>query len=317
MNHGNEFKVGLAIVVTAVVLFLGVRYLAGSPLFEGGYRLVARFESAEGLVPGSTVRASGVRVGSVAEVALAPGAQGVVVALRIREGVALPRGSVARIGGLAALGDVSVSIVPGPAGAPPLAPGDTLLARSSEDLLGLMQENAGRLVGQLDTLVAGASGTFASAGRLLGDPEGDLLVALAQLRGAATATNQLLLAERARLGRTLAALEAASANMAALSEGAGAFAEEHADTLGLVVGRLNRTLAGAEAGLARLEATSAQLDTLLARLERGEGTLGLLLHDPSLYHNLNEAATNFNQLVTDFQEDPKRYLRELRLIDIF
>ena len=39
--------------------------------------------------------------------------------------------------------------------------------------------------------------------------------------------------------------------------------------------------------------------------------------NPTLYNNLNTAATNLNQLVLDFQADPKRYLRELRLVDVF
>ena len=42
-----------------------------------------------------------------------------------------------------------------------------------------------------------------------------------------------------------------------------------------------------------------------------------MLNDPTLYHNLNTAATNLNQLVLDFQTDPKRYLQELRLVDVF
>ena len=76
-------------------------------------------------------------------------------------------------------------------------------------------------------------------------------------------------------------------------------------------------VATADASLASFESTSAQLDAVLAKLDSGEGTLGLMLNDPTLYHNLNEAATNLNQLVADFQADPKRYLKDLRLVDVF
>ena len=42
-----------------------------------------------------------------------------------------------------------------------------------------------------------------------------------------------------------------------------------------------------------------------------------MLNDPALYYNLDAAVTNLNQLVLDFQADPKRYLKDLKLVDVF
>lgn len=317
MKYSNEVKVGVAIVLTALVLFFGVRFLSGLPLFGSGYQLVAVFDDTEGLASGNPVDVSGVQIGTVDHVRLLPGAAAAEVTMTITGDTELPRGTVARVGGFSALGDVSVSLQPGPVGAPPLADGDTLLTRESSDLVGLVQNNAERIFGNLDTLIVGAAGTFSNVDLLLADPESDLRATLANLNRASQAANRLLVSQQEQLAATLANLNRASRGVADLSGRANAFTDQNADSLALTIERLNRALLGAEAGLASFETTSAQLDTLLARLNDGEGTLGLMLNDPTLYYNLNEAATNLNRLVVEFQANPKRYLQELRLVDVF
>jgi phospholipid/cholesterol/gamma-HCH transport system substrate-binding protein len=317
MRYGNEFKVGVAIVLTALVAFFGIRFLSGLSLFGTGYELIAVFDDTEGLASGNSVEVSGVQIGTVTEVELLPGARAAEATLTITGTSDLPRGSVARIGGFSALGDVGVTIVPGPVGAPPLGDGDTLVTRPSSDILNMVQDNAERIFGNVDTLLIGAAGTFENVDGLLGDPDSDLRATLASLRQAADATNQILASQRGQIAATLASLQAAAAGVNELTASAGTFADENADSLAATIQNLNRTLAAVDRSLASFETTSAELDAVLAKLNAGEGTLGLMLTDPTLYNNLNTAATNLNQLVTDFQSDPKRYLKDLRLVDVF
>jgi phospholipid/cholesterol/gamma-HCH transport system substrate-binding protein len=56
------------------------------------------------------------------------------------------------------------------------------------------------------------------------------------------------------------------------------------------------------------EETVANLNTVVARLERGEGSAGRLLRDPQLYDNLTATSANANQLLVDFRKDPKKFL---------
>jgi phospholipid/cholesterol/gamma-HCH transport system substrate-binding protein len=317
MRYGNEFKVGVAIVLTALVAFFGIRFLSGLSLFGTGYELVAVFDDTEGLTSGNAVEVSGVQIGAVTSVELLPGARAASARLLITGATDLPRGSVARIGGFSALGDVGVTIVPGPPGAPPLEAGDTLLTRPSSDILNMVQDNAERIFGNVDTLLIGASGTFETVDDLLGDPDSDLRATLAALRQAADATNQILASQRDQIAATLASLRAASEGVSDLTASANTFADENADSLAATIANLNRTLATVDQSLTSFEETSAELDAVLTKLNEGEGTLGLMLNDPTLYNNLNTAATNLNQLVTDFQADPKRYLKDLRLVDVF
>lgn len=317
MQNKNELLIGAALVAALLIAVLGVRFLQGTPLLGGGFQITAVFQDAQGLGSGSVVRVNGVRVGQVDRVRLGPDAQWVYVDLSINPGVEIPRGATIATGGFTALGDVSIAITPGPPANPPLVSGDTIYARGGGDLFALFQDNAERLFGGADTLLTAAVGTFTTADALLSDTQGDLRQTLAALRGTTATVDQLLRAERTRLSTTLANLEAASTDAAAFSATFNRFAETHADTLALTVAGLHRALGRVDASLVQLDATGAQLDEVLVKLNTGQGTLGLMLNDPALYHNLNTAITNLNRLVLDVQEDPGRYIGELRLLRIF
>jgi len=81
-----------------------------------------------------------------------------------------------------------------------------------------------------------------------------------------------------------------------------------------------RTLASAEAALAVLDRTSADLaasvaslNGILGRMDRGEGTLGRLLTDESLYESLTATAESLRDKLADVKANPGRYLK----IEIF
>jgi phospholipid/cholesterol/gamma-HCH transport system substrate-binding protein len=46
-------------------------------------------------------------------------------------------------------------------------------------------------------------------------------------------------------------------------------------------------------------------------MNKGEGTLGKLANDQSLYNNLDSLAVNMSNLLKNMQEEPRRYTRGL------
>jgi len=55
--------------------------------------------------------------------------------------------------------------------------------------------------------------------------------------------------------------------------------------------------------------TTAQLDTLLSRMNRGEGTLGRLASDTMMYHDLHALSVSLTALLTDLKEHPDKYMK--------
>jgi phospholipid/cholesterol/gamma-HCH transport system substrate-binding protein len=56
-----------------------------------------------------------------------------------------------------------------------------------------------------------------------------------------------------------------------------------------------------------LASASARVDSTLARVERGEGNLGQLSKDEKLYKNLEGSLARLNDLLVDIQKNPKKY----------
>src|SRR5213592_4608950 len=141
-----KFRVGLFVLV-ALAAFLGMVYALGARarLFEARYTIHADFTEVAGLTEGATVRLAGVQIGRVTDVHL-PGEPGgkVRVDLTISRRYAdrIRRDSIARIDTQGLLGDKVVEVTVGTAAAPPLQPGDVLLAREPTDFARVLTQGA-------------------------------------------------------------------------------------------------------------------------------------------------------------------------------
>lgn len=58
-----------------------------------------------------------------------------------------------------------------------------------------------------------------------------------------------------------------------------------------------------------LASAAQSLDSILTRLQRGEGSLGRLMGDDTVYVNLKEATEELKILIKDIRENPERYLK--------
>ena len=130
-----------AVVLIVAIGFLGFAYSSSQINHQDGYQLVARFDRVDGLEPGSDVRVSGIRVGSVLGQTLDPATYRAEVRFTVRDGVELPADSSAAVVSDGLLGGKYLRIEPG-GDIDMLGPGDevtlTQSAISLEDLIGHM-----------------------------------------------------------------------------------------------------------------------------------------------------------------------------------
>ncbi len=69
-----------------------------------------------------------------------------------------------------------------------------------------------------------------------------------------------------------------------------------------------RSLSGAAARQqSAFDSIVSHTDSILARLERGEGTLGRLTRDTTLYHESVSAVRSLRSMLDDMQRNPRKY----------
>jgi phospholipid/cholesterol/gamma-HCH transport system substrate-binding protein len=59
---------------------------------------------------------------------------------------------------------------------------------------------------------------------------------------------------------------------------------------------------------AKLENTITKVSSLADRMEAGEGTVGLLFRNPSVYNNTDQMLLETRNLLKAVRENPKKYL---------
>lgn len=56
------------------------------------------------------------------------------------------------------------------------------------------------------------------------------------------------------------------------------------------------------------QSTVANLNAIAAKIEKGEGSAGLLLENDALYNNINKTVESLNALITDVKAHPSNYI---------
>ena len=289
----SELKVGLILVIAlivgtvAVVSFSGIR-----EYFRPTFPLSTRFDQVSGLKPGAVVMLSGVHVGNVTGLTLVPGdGRGVEVAMEVyashRDEIRADAG--ASLGSQGLLGDKYIELSPGTAAAAPVAPGATIGGTTPTDftqVVGQAQDAADRLAKLLDELTALAHAARegeGTAGRLLSDP-----ALYDEARGAAKAVT----GTADEVGHTAEAYRDLGKRLNDMLEADG------------TLGRLARDAEPFE----RLNDSLGRLDAVLARVEKGEGSVGKAFSDPELADELTGLVKDLRRLVHDVEDNPKKYV---------
>jgi phospholipid/cholesterol/gamma-HCH transport system substrate-binding protein len=278
----------MLLTVAAAVAIVGTIWLTRGGL-SSGYPLYTRFAWGQNLKQGQPVQLAGVSVGYVDEVRLRD--EGFLdVVLRIDDQYKIPRGSTAAVVPVGIFGDVAVALTP---------PGPSRVSYDSGDTVPAGRSPPGmvEILARVDTIGRRVSVITAAL-------EEQLVVggAFRDVRQTIDAAQQLTL----RLNRVATEQsQNLSATMASFRRAA--------DAVDPVV--IDSTLRNFRAASANLNAMSAELtsavgrlDSLLARVEAGEGTAGKLVSDTLLYSDVRALVQRIDSLMTDFQRNPRRYI---------
>lgn len=287
MKRRDEVAVGILLTVALIILVLGTLWLMRGGLSRG-YPLHTRFAWGQNLKQGQPVMLAGVTIGVVTEVQLNPA--GVLdVDLSIRKKYRVPRTSVAEVYPVGIFGDVAVALKPQGPNPVSFQPGDTIPSRAATSGLDVLQARADTVMQSLGRITHAMEADFVQAGALrdMRQAIGAANRLMEQMQTIAAEQNRNLTATMTNLRRATGALDSAQ--------------------LAGTLANVRTAAANSDSLMQRLSSNTTQLQALLARLERGEGTAGKLLTDTLLYRDARNLMMRVDSLVSDLQRNPRKY----------
>jgi phospholipid/cholesterol/gamma-HCH transport system substrate-binding protein len=102
-----------AVVIVVAVLFISFAYSSSQLQPVQGYGISAKFDRIDGIIRGSDVKMSGVKVGTITDITLDPETYLAIVTLTLNSNVHIPTDTSAEIVGDGLLGSKFLALVPG------------------------------------------------------------------------------------------------------------------------------------------------------------------------------------------------------------
>jgi phospholipid/cholesterol/gamma-HCH transport system substrate-binding protein len=289
MRRRDEVLVGLFTTVAIIILAVASIWLIRGGL-NRGYLLHSRFAWGSGIKQGAPVWLVGVTVGAVDKVDLDQTGS-LVVTYRIQRDYRVPMGSVATIVPNGFFGDMAVALTPPRPNPVSYEPGDTVpIGIASAGLQALLQR-ADTLSTTLSIMMAALKSQFVDSG------------GIREMRRTAFALNRML--ETFNQVATVQSREWQQ-TVVALRSRVNAVDSARIDSSMRSMQAASKSF---EAFSGELQTASTKFNTILTKMESGEGSLAKLMNDPGLYNDLRRTATRVDSLLVDLMKNPRRYLK--------
>lgn len=301
MKLSKEFKVALLTIVSFTILYLGFNYLKGRDFFSPYSTYYALYKNIAGLTISNPVSIQGFTVGRVSAIRLMQDRDNqILVALDINQDIILGDSTQAILTS-DFLGNKAIALQIGDI-SQPLESGDTLKGVLDKNLADLLTETAQPLIDNIGVTVQNINTILDS---LAGSGD-DLKLLLANLKNLSFALNRTvrensdnLLAITSNIDTLTGQLnKIVSQDIRPLLTKFDGFADS-LNNLQLAE-TLNKTNESLE-----------NLNALLLKVSEGEGTIGLLLNDDSLYNSLNQTVMDLDSLLVHMNTDPKHFFAPL------
>lgn len=305
----NELKIGLTVIVAIIVALLGYTFMKDIPLFKSSTTIYTKFDQVTGLIPGNVVNVKGFKIGTVKEMELLE-SDSTRVTLNIEEGYQIPRGSIAVLKSSGVLGGKFIEIQK--SDSQEMVQNNEYIEGSFEQgIMDSFAEEGTRLSNDISGSIRGIEELVTSLNETMNEENKDNISAIIQnLESSTGSLNKVIQDRQADLDQMILEAKSTLQNLDDISG-------ENKEKLNALIENLEATSAELETLSAGLNETNLTLNEVLTKINNGEGTLGKMVNDPSLYNNIDSLSVNLNQLIKNINDDPGKYLKHMRLIEVF
>lgn len=308
MKLSKEVRTGLIVTIGIALLVWGVNYLKGIDFFTRQRSVFAVYSQVEGLTSSNPVVVNGMKVGMIHKLELMPDGR-IIVSMHVTNKVMVPRNSKAEIFSTDLLGSKGIRLVFGDSKVD-LLDGDTLNSGMQASLsdqvsaqVAPIKMKAENLLSSLDSILFIIRDVFNENTKSnLRHSFESISHSLSSLENVAGNLDTVL-AKQGRLKVIFDNLESITLNLKGNNENITKIINNFSS--------ISDTLARSNlsATLSNTQKTLEQTALLMDKVNRGEGSLGQLATNDSLYNNLSSSSKNLDELLKDFKSNPKKYLK--------
>jgi phospholipid/cholesterol/gamma-HCH transport system substrate-binding protein len=177
--------------------------------------------------------------------------------------------------------------------------GATLIGELDEGLMGLIAEKIDPLMNNLTATIEKLSVTVDGVNTILADNTENITNLIANLEGMSAELNGILQDSKGDIDNILGDVSSFTTML-----------KQNSTTIESMLQNLDK-LSGdvADSNLVeQLSGTVERINTIIAAIENGEGSVGKLLTDDEIHNSINDTIDSLNALVTDLKEHPMRYV---------
>jgi phospholipid/cholesterol/gamma-HCH transport system substrate-binding protein len=311
LNISKEAKIGLFAAFSLGALYFGYNFLRGKKFFSNQNTYYVVYNSIEGIVKSTPIYFKGLKVGQVEKLSLirTDSANKIIATLLVDDKIQLSKTSEAKIVSLDLLGGKAISLII-PSLLNHIKKGDTLIGSQEHSLSASITEmitpvkektenvmiSLNKVLGELQKVLENGGTENLSAGI------GDLAGILANLNTTTKQLDLLIQTEKGKVGKIAGNMEAITETLRKSNNDIAASLKNFkniSDSL---------SQAPIKSTIDQLNLTSKQLAAISQKIDKGEGSAGLLINDKELYNNLTKSSSQLELLLKDVRENPKRYV---------
>ncbi len=311
MKTKRPYIVAISFIAALLLFIWGFNFLKGKDIFMKERVFYARYAQVNGLINGNPVVINGFRVGQVSDIYFDPSMNGnIFVKISLHNDFPIPANSEARIFSSDLMGSKAVDLRLGNA-AQTLESGDTLASSLETSLMDEVNAQVAPLKNKAEGLLSSLDSVAVVLQTMLNENAKDNITASLQnisntfknLESTTANIDSMVIDERNRIAAILYNVDMITQNL-----------EENTSQIDRIIDNVavfsdSLAVTDIPGTMRQAEAALAEVNMMMRSVNAGQGTLGKLMSNDSLYIELQNSADALNKLLEDIKANPKRYVK--------
>ncbi|MBN1185974.1 MAG: MCE family protein [Bacteroidales bacterium] len=295
MKISREVKIGVVGIITIALFLWGLNFLKGKNVFKSAKYYYAVYDDIIGLKDAHSVYLRGFKVGQVSDILIMKdSARSIIVEFFIEEDLDIPLNSVIKIVPDGFMGVMALDLL--------LSNNDTIL-KSGDTLTSAIEtsimDQLAPIKNKVDTAISTIDSVLGAVNSILdAETQKNLKESIKNLKDFSASLND----NNSKFNKMLANIESITSNI-----------KNHNEEISKIISNLSDvsdSLAQADIKqtIDKSYEALAQTQEIVDKINRGEGSIGMLINNDTLYNNIESASLNLDKLLIDLREHPKKYV---------